>query len=215
MFAVGESPQIAAPSKAHAMKRPRKNGRDRPVQRELERLVGELPLIALREMLPDKLRAAGVEPKPALVDALAAHLINGRGGGFSWDDGEQGDALQNVKLTFTDDDVAKLDAMIERFGETFPAALEESSQESAELLLNTLQSRWPEERGLQQEEDRGFRERLEQRWGSAFEGLRMLITICRETGREANDEDLPADDRTLRGVLVRLHARGARSRAKH
>jgi hypothetical protein len=91
----------------------------------------------------------------------------------------------------------------------FPQILEESSREAAKLILDTLTKNWPEEHKLQDEETSGFRERLEGRWGKAFDGLRMLITICREIGGEAaSASPKTRKGRARHGILVRLHARG-------
>lgn len=181
--------------------------RDRTLHGEIERLAKEMPRLALAELLPRKLKAVGVEPTPKLIEALSTHLLKGSGSKFSWDDGATEAAL-NVTLKFNDEDLAEIDTFLDRFAERFPGVLEETSREAAKLLLGTLAERWPEESALQRDDTEGFRNRLEQRWGKAFEGMRMLITICREIGSEAHDAPVRGRERVRHGILLRLHARG-------
>lgn len=177
------------------------------LQGEVERLASEMPRLALAELLPRKLEVVGVEPTPQLIEALSTHLLNGSGEKFSWDDGPTEAAL-NVTLKFNDEDLTEIDTFLDRFAERFPDVLEEASREAAKLLLGTLTERWPEESALQRADTEGFRSRLEQRWGKAFESLRMLLTICREIGSEAHAAPVKGKERIRHGVLVRLHARG-------
>lgn len=199
---------MAKMTAAHLSRRARKPSpkRDRPLQRGIEQLMRDLPRMALRELLPRKLEAAGVEPKPELVEALTAHILRGGGDHFSWDDGS-GDETLNVKLTFDENDLTEIEGLVDRLAKDFPKALEDTSCEGAKRIVETLTETWPEEKRLQQEETTGFQERLEQRWGKALDGLRMLVTACREIGGEAAFAE-PRSNRTRHSVLVRLHARG-------
>jgi hypothetical protein len=178
------------------------------MQREIDRLMKETPRMALVELLPRKLEAVGVVPKPELVEELTDHLLKGGGANFSWGGGKDEETV-NARLKFDGDDIAEVQGYLDRLAAKFPQFIEESSREAAKLILDALTKNWPEELKLQNEETSGFRERLEGRWGKAFNGLRMLITISREIGGDAaGASPKTRKGRARHGMLVRLHARG-------
>jgi hypothetical protein len=89
------------------------------MQREIERLMKETPRMALGELLPRKLEAVGVEPKPELVEALTNHFLKSGGGKFSWDDGKDDETL-NVRLKFDGDDIAEVQGISTDWRPSFP-----------------------------------------------------------------------------------------------
>ena len=56
------------------------------------------------------------------------------------------------------------------------------------MVLKHLKTRWDEERALQSVELAGFRNRLEQRWGQALNGLRMLLNDCPRLGARGTQQ---------------------------
>lgn len=163
----------------------------------------------LERRLAEKLRAAGVEPKPKLLKSLVAQISTA-----DTDDAPRtledlcSELPGNLTLEFTDAELADLEATLDRFQALMPGILSEFTTNEAERLFKTLKARWPDEYKRQRKELHRFAGRLDKRWGEGLNLLRMLLTVAREIGGErlAYDARKKAD-RHLRQVLSRLHAR--------
>jgi hypothetical protein len=170
----------------------------------------------LRDRLAEKLTAAGVDPKPDLLGALTDRIAGsgGEGGVFALESEDDG-LPPHVTLEFTDNDVADLDAILERYKALIPRILAEFVAKESEKLFKALRKGWIAEHALQDKERSDFVERLEERYGEGLALLRMLLTMAREIGgeRRAYDRHLKKD-RHLRDVLSRLHARACQITAE-
>ncbi|CAE6754636.1 DUF5677 domain-containing protein [Paraburkholderia haematera] len=178
------------------------------IQPLLEKQLKEIPRLIMSNSIKEKLLAAGVDPSETLVDQLVEHSFSGNTEPFTWDDGEQTESMgtKNVTLSFSDEDVANVEETCARFLENIPTMIEEVSGDIAKSLLKTLKKNWKEEYSLQIRDEKGFRRRLEKRWGKALGKLRMLLTISIEQASEAAKTESP-DRSQSRDVLHRLHVR--------
>lgn len=183
----------------------------RDLQKMLERQLSEIPQLILNEAIKGKLLAEGIAPNDSLVDQLVAHALSDNSDSFVWNDGT--DDLKQVSLTLTDEDVAAVEAKCAKLVEAIPSMIDEVSGSIAEDLLKTLKKSWRKEHSLQTADQKGFRTRMEERWGNALGKLRMLLTISRELGSECIASN-PGQNTLLRDVLVRLHVRACQVSAE-
>lgn len=162
----------------------------------------------LRALLERKLTEAGIPMPPETIDAYAKHLLSGNDDGFVWD---SGDDDWGSKLDLTDEDEPELDAAIDQILGKVPEIFDAGIEGFSRSVFNDLRSKWPDENARQKAETDGFKERLEERWGEGLDYLRMLLTCCREVGREAMARYNKSRSRRhhfRRWVMVRLHTRG-------
>ena len=103
-----------------------------------------------------------------------------------------------------------LDNEADETSRRIPAIIENASEGFSQTVLSGLKKKWSGERRLQRRDMDGFRKRLEQRWGTGLESLRLLVTIAREFGDDFNKDGRAASGRShpqAFDVLTRLHAR--------
>ena len=115
-----------------------------------------------------------------------------------------------LHLSVTADELeAVIDEIDSLIHDKLPRIARKMVKSSATLILGTLDEDW----AAQKAHDRGrideFRERLEERWGEAFDILRMIYTITIEVGNEvAKRWRRPTKKQgELRHALLHLHAR--------
>lgn len=181
------------------------------LQKFFERQFEEIPHLILQKLIEKKLRAAGINPEPCLVDRIVNHALSSKLKALQWDDGNNIDSV--IALSISDEDIADAERMMSRFLASIPHIVENTSTDIAKTLLKTLKRKWKEEHSLQEEERRGFRMRLEKRWGRALGMLRMLLTISREFGLEIA-KSRPPHESHLSNVLLRLHVRACQITAE-
>jgi hypothetical protein len=174
------------------------------MQAILEKTLKDVPRLILRDMVTKKLRGAGIDSTPNLIDRMLAHILSGNHELFRWEDGRDVDL--EVILSISDTDATDAEAMIARLVASVPDIIADVSEHISKVVLKTLKKEWREEYALQRKEQRGFRTRLEKRWGKALGALRMLLTISREIGQETI-KTTPLHLCHLRNVLIRLHVR--------
>lgn len=180
------------------------------LQKSLEKSLEEILPLALRKLIDKKLRAAGVDPSPALVSDLAAHVLNGDSTPIQWN---AGNTDSHITLSISEEDVADLESAVSRLLEKLPDVIEAASVKTAKAVLRTLKNRWAEEHSYQEVECHSFRTALEERWGKPLGMLRMLLTVSRDLGSEMV-EVRPPNESHLSNVLLRLHARACQVTAE-
>ncbi len=170
---------------------------------ELERALAEvLPQEVLRKTVASKLQSKGITLSEESMRKLIANLLEGKAD-MILDATQSPDGQSDVVIDFTDEDGSEIET---RLNEAIPAVIQSVSASLADDILRTLKKRWPREAKSQNGEMRGFRRRVDQRWGGAIGRLRMLLTISREFGATINDETRSTPS-YLGDVLLRLHAR--------
>lgn len=168
-----------------------------------------LPAIALSKLLRRKAKEAGVGMPKEVAEALAQHVIMRAPGGFSWEQ-RRGEGVHHIELAINETDLKELDAIVAQAAKAVPSAIAEASDAVSQLYFDSLCENWVAESGLQLEEIAEFRERLEERWGDGLGYLRMLLTCCREMGRETFKRHRRSRSRRhthRRWAMLRLHAR--------
>lgn len=180
--------------------------------------LANVPRLLLLKMIKEKLSADGWADQPGLAEALADHCLNNGGDTFEWDDGApSNDAPRKLAISFSEKDTARLSELTGEFVERLPAIIENATRNAADTLRKTLKRGWPEQSAYESAMLDGFRGRLEARWGKGFDLLRMLLTACRELGEDTTKRlgrSKASKNRTVRSLLVRLHARACQITAE-
>lgn len=181
------------------------------IQKILDQEFEKFPHLILQKLIEKKLRIAGVDPVPELVDKIISYAMNDDAVTFQWDDGK--DVNSDITLSFSEKDITEAEEMISRLMDSIPDIIEKASTDIAKPLLKTLKHKWAEEHSFQEEDRSSFRTNLEKRWGKALGMLRMLLTMSRELGSEIA-ESRPPDRSHLNNVLLRLHFRSCQVTAE-
>ena len=182
--------------------------------KELAEALADVANDAAREWLAnlfrEKMLAVGLGEKLKLVDALVEHVLAGDGDdGFTWNDGEGGDD-RHLQLEITDDDLAELDKIRDRVLKVIPKVLDDTTKSAAADTFRRLKCDWPNQRASELAVRDPFHERLEARWGAAFDYVRMMLTASLEVGRDAvlrRRRSRAKNQPALPHLLIRLHAR--------
>src|SRR5665647_2086754 len=181
------------------------------IQKIFEQQFKKVPHLIVQKLIEKKLRTAGVDPEPALVDRIVSHALSSNPTTLQWGNGK--DVNSVITLSISEEDIADAEGMISRLLDSIPDIIENTSTDIAKSLLKTLKHKWAEEHSLQEEDRNIFRMNLEKRWGKALGMLRMLLTISRELGSEIA-KLRPPDESLLNNVLLRLHIRACQVTAE-
>jgi hypothetical protein len=176
------------------------------LQEELDRTLGELPHRVLADLIDKKLREQNIRLSGPQLKAFTARVLQANTGVLSIDDGNPD---KDVAITFTDQDHEEFGRRLDELVDKIPALTKDFLAKTSAEAFSLLKRRWRSEGSRHRKDIEAFRERLDQRWGTGIDGLRLLTTIAREFGGNIshgiNQPDATA--RTL-DVLRRLHARG-------
>ena len=172
--------------------------------------IANLPKLLLANALKDKLAKAGHNVNDEVAQAFAAHLFNNPDEEFEWDDNSVNDI--QIDLEFTEDDISKLEADVEKFSEKLlPDIILKVKDDTVAKILKTLHKDWPNQKAFEAGAVKDFRQRLEVDWGDAFDLLRMMLVISRETGQEyiewLNSSEARRNSAKY-ACILKLHARG-------
>jgi hypothetical protein len=187
---------------AHSKKKPMSD-----LHPVLMEILGRAPLKIFARFLRKKAKVAGSTITEAESEALAEHLFARKEGSLRLErDGED----RSIDLSLTAEEMQSVLDEVDEFNrDKLPQILLKSVRDSAKVILRSLDKDWPAQKahdGLRMEQ---FRQNLEDRWGRAFDILRMMYTISVEIGGEvATRWRRPTKTLgELRHVLLHLHAR--------
>lgn len=179
------------------------------MKQALLKIAEGVPQQILRKILVRKMKETNLSLPEPVLNALIEHIMSRNTESFIWNDG-LGDENVRIKLTFTKDDGREIEESFSKVVEALPKALLEGLKAGAGEIFESLCERWEVEDLTQRNELEGFRERLEQRWRDGLAFLRMLLTCCREIGRNTSVRHAKSKSQKhkfRRWVLVRLHTR--------
>lgn len=168
-----------------------------------------VPRLILRKILIRKVSEAGIDMPLEAIDAMTEHILAKKEEKFVWNDGTDDDHL-DFSLTFTDEDAQEIEAAIAKVVTAIPDAVMGALEAAGDSIFESLRERWEIEYLAQQYELEGFQDRLEEQWGEGLAYLRMLLTCCREIGRNTSTRHARSKSKRYlyrRWVLVRLHTR--------
>jgi hypothetical protein len=179
------------------------------LQQAMSDIIDELPHIVLSQLMDEKLRAQKITLGKRKLKALVARILGGKVDSITVEYGN-GRRERTVTVDLKEDEVANVTERLDKFLDRIPDLIEEMAEKSSSKILPILKRRWPRESRDQKRDINGFKKRLYDRWGTALEGLRMLVTVVREFGSNVNSDlrAAPNMDRPQTfEVLIRLHAR--------
>lgn len=178
------------------------------LQKSFDELLRNVPRAFLAQVIEKKLSANGVKPSQKLVNKLTDAVMAGSSDSIHWD-GDESDS--DVVISFTEEDVKAFDEATRKFlYDELPNVVGDLTRHSSRSVVRILKQNWSEQYEWQRNVQRGFRERLETRWGGGLDLLRMILTVSQELGQEIHDKwkrSRAKKNRHRRDVLSRLHAR--------
>lgn len=177
------------------------------MQSALTKAVGELPRLALRELVSCKLENAGVPASDAAVDSIVEAALRGDDAvSLDW----EADVEKQFNITFDERDTKELGVITDRLLEKIPQTVNDFTEAMTRSMVNAVRGSWPDLRGAEEFETEAFRFNLENRWGRALDWLRMLLWLAREIGateHQSLSRSKSKKGRLRRYLLSRLHAR--------
>jgi len=142
-----------------------------------------------------------------LATALADHVLTRAGGPFEFETEDERD----IAIEFTPADIETIEADVRAFVKTeVPPLVTKIIDDAARTILKSLNRDWPEQREWELLTREGFCERLEERWGPAFDILRMMYTISHEIGamvQRRRRRSRGKRNRVLNDTIMHLHVR--------
>jgi hypothetical protein len=175
------------------------------LQEEMERTLIELPHLVLADLIDNKLREQDVNLSKPQLKALVARVLAAETEALNIDDGNPD---KNATVIFTEQDYKTFGDRLEELDHKIPILTKEFLERTAAEVFALLKRRWRSERRQYRNDMEAFRKRLNKRWGTGIDGLRLLTTIAREFGSNIGHgiKEPEATPRTW-DVLRRLHAR--------
>lgn len=174
----------------------------------------KLPNAAVERVLASKLKKAGVRTHKATAKKLADHLLSGSEEPFKWGDGE---AEQVFEISLTEEDIQEIKKRSRDLVASVPEVVKRVSHRIAEDFALRYASDWKRNRYLEERSTRGFRDRLEERWGDGLDGLRILLTTSRHLGQLSFNRlsaSRARKGKIRNSVLCRLHIRACQISAE-
>jgi Family of unknown function (DUF5677) len=173
------------------------------IQKLLDENLQKVPRWAIAKVITEKLPEQKATSVSDLADEIADYILSGSKEPFST---FLTTGNEHLKVTFADEDLAKVEQILNRFFETgVESLLHCVSEDVPEIIADSLEQRWEQERALQAKDISDFRDRLEVVWAKPLNELRMLLTICREWCSEHVAASAALDAKSL---MNRLFARG-------
>lgn len=164
----------------------------------------------LIEILEEKLQESGHSPNRLLVEAVADHGLSGAKDDFVWENLTEELSAFLDTLQLTDTDLARMEARQSTFRDELAELLKDTVAQGSGDLFKDLKARWPQVEAQNRHDMVGFQQRLEARWGEAFNHIRMLRHFSLEVGYERQqrlNRSRAKHPKLLPHLLLRLHAR--------
>lgn len=180
------------------------------LHQSLKKALSDLPSRIVAQLIATKLDAAGVSLSVRERRRLEACVRSGRLESVQlrpwkfWN-------RDRVVVEITANDFEEVERQLAHIGEKWlPEFIEAVTDKSTANILAVLKRQWRTESSQQRKESAAFQRRLQRRWGAGLELLKLLLTVCSESGARVNEKLRdPGNEhrRHLVDVLTRLHAR--------
>jgi hypothetical protein len=182
------------------------------LQNMFDTQIAGIPRMILEQLVAKKLEEIGVETPGKLPQEIAEHLFSGATAPF-----QSNEVPLDVSLVFSKEDLDAIELAGASVAKEMPARVQQIVNDAVATLLKTLKRKWPTEHAMEYAEQAAFVERLEDRWGKAFDLIRMLLTVSREWGQavyERKYKDNGGHATLLDDVILRLHVRASQVTAE-
>lgn len=170
----------------------------------------------LEQILRSKLKQARVKSFRAGAKALAAHLLKQDASEFNWIDPAEPDADHVIDVTLSEEDERKIERVADAY--TDGTLAEISAKILKDVADDMLERHWREwyayRRGMERHLST-FRNNLEERWGKALDGLRLLLDACSDEGSKYQKQGSRSRKvSSKREALLKLHIRACQVMAE-
>jgi hypothetical protein len=180
----------------------------RPLQKAFSAGIKRAPAVLLAKLVAPKLKSAGVRDYRKMADRFAEHILANGEKPFSWGDGAN---VRDIQISFDEDDSRELKRLQKEFFDELPDLIDRVTSMTAKMEAARYIGLWREHRYRELREINGFQRRLEDRWGSGLDILRVLLKVSLDVGQGFHERlsgSRARKNRNLRSALSRLHIRG-------
>ena len=185
----------------------------RNLNKHLEEQLRNLPGQFLKRLVIDKLKEQGINNE-ALVIALTDYILSKSDMPFTFDDGENG-PTKKLNLSFTEEDGEAISNSIRKFlKDSLPKVILDSVKDSAATMVKKFDKQWIETKIDDRNQQQYFKDRLDLRWSSGLDPLRMLLIASREIGEEFAEKTNRSKAKTgllTRETMMLLHVRSCQT----
>ncbi|MEZ5697330.1 MAG: DUF5677 domain-containing protein, partial [Sphingomonadaceae bacterium] len=152
-------------------------------QKAIMSFTDQAPQMVLEQLLRKKLKEAGVQAWRNGAKALAQHIISKEAGEFHWEDYPV-EEDKHIRIEFTKDDGVELERIFDKFQGGLDDAVSKMAEAAVDKMLARYRKDWHQYRRAEDRYIGTFRNNLEDRWGEALDGLRLLLDLCRDEGEK-------------------------------
>jgi hypothetical protein len=180
----------------------------------------KLPRVIATKIVKAKLAESGKYVDAVLLSRIVDQLLRGGVSDkvYESDEGRSTeDASAKIVLTFTDEDIQKINKIKENFSQELPKLISVISENAASKMLRRYKQEWRAYRPYELDQFTVFRRNLEERWGYGFDALRMLLELCRDIGAEFGERSRRSRSKRhlhLNSALSCLHVRACQIAAE-
>lgn len=178
--------------------------------------LADVPRLFIERLIRRKVEESGAEAPGEFVRGLADHIWAGNDSPFEWNDRNNDDL--DIDITIDAADIEAIIAEIDEFNrDRLPDVITNVSRKASGVILRSLEKDWPEQKAFEEAQMEVFRYNLEERWGDAFDALRMIYTVACELGDGAakrQRRSRSTKQAAVRETLLRLHARACQVTAE-
>jgi len=174
------------------------------LQQELEKVIDDLPRVALADLVREKLGQQGITD-PEVVQRVTGTILEC--------DTDHTEIDLPFDLEFTDADLKYLSKTAERLTKRMPDVMRGISKDIARDVAEDFRRQWKTQAAKVADERENLRRKIARRWDEAFSDLRLLLEVCAEYGDSFNQAHLASRRRHNRvrdEAVSRLHIRACR-----
>jgi hypothetical protein len=170
----------------------------------------ELARVTAIDILTKKYVDAGRTPNTALIAAFVDHSLKNSTAAFTWEGVGDDEQAFLDEVDITDADLTRLNDEQAVFQDELSKTLKKLAAKGSKELFKSLKGDWPAIHADDLAMAGGFEERLETRWGEAFNHIRMLRYVSLQEGGERAKRlgrSRAKNPKVRPHLLLRLHAR--------
>lgn len=144
---------------------------------KIAEMLQDVPRRLIQRMIKKKLDGQNIKDE-SLVQALTDHILLRSQEPFQWETGDD-----DIVIKFTDQDSTDLLDDLNTFTNiTLPKAITKAVTSTSSSIVKRLERDWPQVKLTDRHDMQSFKDRLDLRWASALDPLRMMLLASRDLG---------------------------------